>query len=75
MMYIRKKHGSGVFTCHKKTDPEQEKLFKQKLELDKQRELLNKLQEVKAQQDTNGKLRIPRHVRDKAVFPGIPPMA
>ena len=75
-MYIRKKHGSGVFTCHKKTDPEQEKLFKQKLELDKQRELLNKLQEVNVQQQsTNGKLRIPRHVRDKAVYPGIPFMA
>ena len=64
-----------MFTCHKKTDPEQQKLVKQKLELDKQREMLNKLGEVKVQQDTNGKLRIPTHVRDKAVFPGIPPMA
>ena len=73
MMYIRKKHGKGVFTCHKKKDPAQERLFKQKLEIEKQQEILAQ-QQVKTQQDLQNPAR-GIHLRDKAVIPGIPPYA
>ena len=74
MMYIRNKHGKGVFSCHQQKDPAQEKLLKKKVELEKQQELFNQQHESKAEQDS---LKPGRgiHLRDKAVAPGIPPYA